>query len=126
MKKICIIANLLIPFLYIIKFFATKYALNSSFSGNLHILTWFAMPIVMFFINTFSEKQLKRLVPMYLISACIQIFGVFIEKALYCTFFEGNVTWTQSTPLIVSILNLILIPIGIAARCIAAKFKNNA
>ncbi len=89
---------------------------------------WFAIPIIMFIINTFSEIQVKRLVLLYLISAGLQVLGVLIEGVLYYNFIGSDpetsaVVWLSI--IIVTILNLILSLIGIAIKGLMLRVKKH-
>lgn len=128
MKRANIIINALIPVLWIILFFMTKYNVGRLDYGTIYIFLWFAIPIIMFIINTFSEIQLKRLVLLYLISAGLQVLGVLIEGVLYYNFIGSDpetsaVVWLSI--IIVAILNLILSFIGIVIKSVILKFRKH-
>ena len=128
MKRANIIINAFIPVLWIIMFFMIKYDIARLDYGTIYIFLWFAIPIIMFIINTFSEIHLKRLVLLYLISAGLQVLGVLIEGVLYYNFIGSDpetsaVVWLSI--IIVTILNLILSLIGIAIKGLILRFKKH-
>ena len=128
MKRANIIINAFIPVLWIIMFFMIKYDIGRLDYGTIYIFLWFAIPIIMFIINTFSEIHLKRLVLLYLISAGLQVLGVLIEGVLYYNFIGSDpetsaVVWLSI--IIVTILNLILSLIGIAIKGLILRFKKH-
>ena len=128
MKRANIIINAFIPVLWIIMFFMIKYDIGRLDYGTIYIFLWFAIPIIMFIINTFSEIRLKRLVLLYLISAGLQVLGVLIEGVLYYNFIGSDpetsaVVWLSI--IIVTILNLILSLIGIAIKGLILRFKKH-
>lgn len=128
MKRVNIIINAFIPVLWIIMFFMIKYDIGRLDYGTIYIFLWFAIPIIMFSFNTFTEPQLKKLVLLYLISAGLQVLGVLIEGVLYYNFIGSDpetsaVVWLSI--IIVAILNLILSLIGIAIKGLMSRVKKH-
>ncbi len=128
MKKINFITNMLIPVLWVLIFFITKYEVGKLDYGSIYIFLWFALPVIMFVFNTFSETQLRRLTLLYFISAVMQILGVFIHVFLYCSFIgsdpESSAVGLLAI-LITAILNLILSLIGIPIKGLMLRVKNH-
>lgn len=127
MKKINIIANMLIPVLWLIVFFVSNVVWDLDYA-SISIFLWFTIPIVMFIFNTFTELRLKRLVLLYLISAGMQVLGVLIAGVLYYNFIGSDpetsaVVWLSI--IIVAILNLILSLIGITIKSLMLRFKKH-
>lgn len=127
MKKINIIANMLTPVLWLIVFFITNVVWDLDY-GSISIFLWFAIPIVMFVFNTFTESRLKRLVLLYLISAGMQVLGVLIDALLYCNFIGTDPESSavgQLAILITAVLNMVLSLIGIAIKSLILRFKKH-
>lgn len=125
MKKINIIANMFIPVLWIIVFFVTNVVWDLDYA-SISIFLWFAIPIVMFVFNTFTELRLKRLVLLYLISAGMQVLGVLIAGVLYYNFIGSDpetsaVVWLSI--IITAILNLVLSLMGIVIKSLILRLK---
>ncbi len=85
MKKINFIVNIFIPVFWIIMFFIAKYEVCTSDYGAVCIFLWFALPVIMFVINTFTESRLKKLVLRYLLSTGMQIIGIYIYSFSFIT-----------------------------------------
>ncbi len=128
MKKMNIIINMLIPVLWVIMFFIANYESYKLDYGGICIILWFAIPIIMFFFNTIAESKIKKLVLLYLMSAGIQVLGVFIHVFLYCNFIGTDPESSavgQLAILITVILNIILSLIGIVIKSLIIKFKKS-
>lgn len=78
MKRTNIIINAFVPVLWIIMFFMIKYDIGRLNYGDINLFLWFALPVIMFVVNTFTEFRIKKLALLYLISTGIQIIGIYI------------------------------------------------
>ena len=73
----------------------------------------------MFVFNTFTEKKIKKLALLYLVSAGMQILGIFIQVLLHYNFISGDPGTSavgQLIMLITAILNLVLSLMGIVIK----------
>ena len=125
MKKLNFIVNMFIPVFWIIVFFVTNVVWDLDYA-SISIFLWFAIPIVMFVFNTFTELRLKRLVLLYLISAGMQVLGVLIAGVLYYNFIGSDpetsaVVWLSI--IITAILNLVLSLMGIVIKSLILRLK---
>ncbi len=126
MKKINFVTNMLIPVLWIILFFFSKDEVFGIDYGDVYIFLWIAIPIGMFVFNTFTEKKINKLSLLYIVSAGMQILGIFIQVFLHYNFISGDPGTSAVGQLIIiitAILNLILSFVGIVIRSIISRFK---
>ena len=126
MKKINFIVNMFIPVLWIIIFFFAKDEAFGIDYGDVYTFFWIAIPIGVFVFNTFTEKKIKKLALLYLISAVIQMLGVFIHVFLYYHFISnepGTSVVGQIALLITAILNLVLSLMGIVIKSLILRLK---
>lgn len=126
MKRANILINALIPVLWIIIFFFAKDEAFGIDYGDVYTFFWIAIPIGMFVFNTFTEKKIKKLALLYIVSAGMQILGIFIQVLLHYNFISGDPGTSavgQLIILITALLNLILSIIGIAIKSLILRFK---
>jgi len=122
------ILNIFIPVLWIIMFFIMLYEVGGLDYGLINIYLWFAIPVIMFLVNTLAEAQIKKLALLYLISTGVQIMGIVIYVFLYYHFISdepGTNVVGQIAMLITGILNLLLSLIGIIVKSVILKFKKH-
>ncbi|MBQ2614799.1 MAG: hypothetical protein IJB80_05685 [Clostridia bacterium] len=126
MKKINFIVNMFIPVLWIIIFFFAKDEAFGIDYGDVYTFFWIAIPIGMFVFNTFTEKKIKKLALLYLVSAGMQILGIFIQVLLHYNFISGDPGTSavgQLIMLITAILNLVLSLMGIVIKSLILRLK---
>ena len=123
MKKGSIILHVFIPVLWIIMFFIMLYEVGRLDYGLINIYLWFAIPVIMFVVNSFAESRIKKLLLLYFVSAVIQILGIWINTMLYYHFISEELMIGQLAMLITAMLNLLLSIVGIIIKSIIAKFR---
>ena len=128
MKKINtnILVNMLVPVLWIVVFFFTKYKIGRIDYGDVNLFLWIALPIGLFIYNTLSEIKIKKLGLLYIMSTSIQVLGVAIHIFLYYNFIGSDPETSAVGILIIiltTMLNLVLSLIGIGIKSIILKFK---
>lgn len=128
MKKMNLMINALIPIFWIIMFFMIQHDIGRLDYGTVSVFLWFAIPMIFFIINTFSAMNFKGLVLQYLISAGLQVLGVFTEGILYYHFIGSDpetsaVVWLSV--IIVAGFNLILSLLGMAIKGLMLRFQKH-
>lgn len=128
MKKIKtnILINMFVPIFGIVMFFYNYFEVNIFFYGDANLFIWILFPICMFIYNTFTEKQIKKLILLYIISSVAQSIGILIESLLYYFFYYTDMLSLSLSLLAIPftiILNLVLSLIGIGIKSLILRFK---